>query len=567
MTQLFYQRWQSIISILFLIVCWLPIAQAATDCTQVTQISQMECEILLDIYHSMDGPNWKRGPTWGWNETNSPCGKTDFWSGVTCSNGHVIRLQFSSSDQLNGTIPTSIGNLSQLREIHIRGLGVRGTIPESIGNLSQLQILDISYTQLTGKIPESIGDLVQLTWIILINNQLTGQIPKSISNLDKLEKLDLYHNQLTGQIPESIGNLSNLMSLQLYHNQLTGQIPKSIGSLDKLNAINLENNHINGQIPESIGNLNLLASLWLNNNQLCGLIPASLINTKLGNSIFRYNLRIDNNHLTAYEPSFINWLNKSAGPNWSSTQTASSLPCIESEKDEPCVVYALHDDGLNDSQFFTINPEADFTVEALGESHIGYDIEGLTIHPKTQTLYASAGDDPKAGLESGYIYQVNKENGALTPVCGTGLGEVSAISFHPNNQTLWIWAERKGLFTVALDHIQDGVCQTTEIVKARAKVEGMAWNNEGSILYGASGTTLYQYENGTVAQVCQNFPSEVEALDMLADGTLLFALHEANDTRIHSFDIETCTIKDTVPLPVETPYTDIEGITWHCPTP
>jgi alpha-tubulin suppressor-like RCC1 family protein len=235
--------------------------------------------------------------------------------------------------------------------------------------------------------------------------------------------------------------------------------------------------------------------------------------------------------------------------------------------DETCLIYALHDEGLNDTQFFTINPNKDFEVNALGDTHLGYDIEGMDIHPQTGKLYASSGDEAAAGLERSYLYQVNKNDGTLTLVCSTGLGDVSAMSFHPQNHTLWVWADGQGLFIIDINKINNGICQKTEKVLQSTKVEGLAWGLEGKILYGNEGTALYKYfyETGAVVKACDGFPSQAEALDMLADGSLLFGLHHAGDTNIHSFDIDTCSVKNSVPLPIETPYTDIEGITWKCP--
>ncbi len=67
----------------------LPSAQAVTNCTEVTQIPVVECEALLDLYNSTDGPNWIDNT--GWNETNIPCD----WEGVTCSGGYVTKLDLS----------------------------------------------------------------------------------------------------------------------------------------------------------------------------------------------------------------------------------------------------------------------------------------------------------------------------------------------------------------------------------------------------------------------------------------------------------------------------------------
>ncbi len=81
------------------------------------------------------------------------------------------------------------------------------------------------------------------------------------------------------------------------------------------------------------------------------------------------------------------------------------------------------------------------------------------------------------------------------------------------------------------------------------------------------GTTLYQYENDIVSEKCTNFPAKTEALDTVVFNgkeLLLFAVHGKKDTRIHSFDVETCSIVDTAPLLVDTIYTDIEGLALEC---
>jgi hypothetical protein len=45
--------------------------QAATDCNAVTEISAIECESLLELYHSTNGAKWENNE--GWNVTNTPC--------------------------------------------------------------------------------------------------------------------------------------------------------------------------------------------------------------------------------------------------------------------------------------------------------------------------------------------------------------------------------------------------------------------------------------------------------------------------------------------------------------
>ena len=70
--------------ILMLFLINVQMAQAATDCNAVTEISTAECKFLLELYNSTDGANWKNNE--GWNVTNTPCS----WWGISCGNGGVI---------------------------------------------------------------------------------------------------------------------------------------------------------------------------------------------------------------------------------------------------------------------------------------------------------------------------------------------------------------------------------------------------------------------------------------------------------------------------------------------
>ena len=160
---------------------------------------------------------------------------------------------------------------------------------------------------------------------------------------------------------------------------------------------------------------------------------------------------------------------------------------------------------------------------------------------------------------------MKKSDGNLTPLCSTGLGEISAIAFHPIDHTLWVWADGKGLFTI--DNLD--TCEKTEIFSYDGEVEAMVWDNEGKkLLASLEGmSSLYQYDAGNVSQVCDTLPAGVEALDILPTGELLFASHKASDTSIHAFNTETCSIDASIKLPISTPYSDIEGIAWPCLSP
>ena len=178
------------------------------------------------------------------------------------------------------TIPTSIGNLSQLFSLDLSG-GVCGVIPKTVGSLTQLEALTISGVrqaggQLTGSIPDSIGNLVKLAELDLRGNLLTGPIPSTLTSCGHLEMLKLENNQLNGPIPANIGSLTNLEVARLFNNKLSGSIPNSITNAVKLLSIDLSSNKITGAIPPGLSRdftMTNLQSVNLSFNELTGDIP------------------------------------------------------------------------------------------------------------------------------------------------------------------------------------------------------------------------------------------------------------------------------------------------------
>jgi Leucine-rich repeat (LRR) protein len=499
--------------------------------------------------------------------------------------GDLINLTYLdlSSNQISGSIPESLGNLSNLQSLYLYVNQLNGSIPESLGNLENLQIFDMHDNQLSGSIPQSLGNLSSLQYLYLHDNKLSDSIPGSLGFLRNLEKLYLNNNQLSDSIPGSLGMLSNLQYLYLNNNQLSDSIPGSLGNLKNLVMLRLDNNQLSRSIPYELGNLSNLMILRLDNNQLCESIPYSLgrlnklrwfhINDNelcgdIPNSLKQLNklnqvggFMLKNNHLTAdknaYQPEMIAWLDK-LEPDWATTQTRGCP-----------LIYGVHDEGLNDSQFFRIDD--DFEVKALGSTYSGYDIEGLDMHPETGVLYATSGDNSEIissdDFENGAIYTFDKYDGTLTHICRTGLGDLSAIAFHPRDDSFWGWAKGEGLFTINLNQIKDGVCaKTAKYLNSSAEVEAIAWDSQGDKLYGTSKNgKLYQYKNGVVTETCHIYLG-AEALDTVVLDGEEFLLYAANgrNTSIRLFDVETCSkIKDvTLPVPE---YNDIEGITFNMP--
>ena len=268
-----------------------------------SQDLESDKQALIALYNATDGPNWTTNHGWLSDEPLSS------WFGVILSDGRV-RMLALHYNQLTGSIPAELGNLSSLHHLVLGDNQLTGPIPAELGNLANLWRLQLRNNQLTGSIPAELGDLASLTLLDLSNNQLTGSIPTELGNLANLESLDLFQNQLTGAIAPELGNLVNLERLNLsangrwvfesgsYEGGLEGSIPVELGNLSNLKGLFLGFNQLTGPIPTELGNLSNLEFLDLLQNQLTGAIPP-----ELGSLANLTGINLDENQLTGPIPA------------------------------------------------------------------------------------------------------------------------------------------------------------------------------------------------------------------------------------------------------------------------
>ncbi len=202
------------------------------SCSNITEIPQIECETLVELYNNTYGNNWT--DSYNWNLTNTPCS----WEGVSCINQHVITIERQTKN-LTGSLP-------------------------DLSALTELQTLDLKNNKLLDRIPK-LDALVNLQSIDLANNQLTGNIP-NLENLINLRHLNLANNKLEGAIPTNLQGLKNLELLKLNNNKIAANIP-DLSNLTKLQTIWLQNNQLEANIP-NINNLIDLTDLDLGYNKL-----------------------------------------------------------------------------------------------------------------------------------------------------------------------------------------------------------------------------------------------------------------------------------------------------------
>ncbi|KAA8528645.1 hypothetical protein F0562_036000 [Nyssa sinensis] len=241
---------------------------------QVRLSSDSEWSALLDLRSSLGlrARDWARKV--------DPCSA---WKGVECQNSRVVGINISGlrRSRIGSRNPRfavdALANFTLLASFNSSGFSLPGSIPDWFGrSLSVLQVLDLRSCSINGRIPPSLGNLSELTSLYLSDNFLTGVIPSTLGQLSSLSVLDLSQNSLTGSIPSALSALQILTNLNLSLNFLSGPIPPGFGSFSSLRFLNLYNNSLTASIPVQLGNLSQLIELDLGFNSLSGSLPEDL---------------------------------------------------------------------------------------------------------------------------------------------------------------------------------------------------------------------------------------------------------------------------------------------------
>ena len=265
----------------------------------------LDRNVLIALYNATNGINWKTSSNWLTDES------LESWYGIGVNTeGRVDSLVLEDND-LNGTIPTSLGNLAELLVLDLSDNELSGVIPSELGNLDSLVTLDLSNNELSGEIPYAVIGLPSLQNLDLSGNQFAS-LPSErealiafynatggpdwyistnwlsdepiaswhgiITNADgnTVTGFDLDFNNLTGGLPPELGHFANLSTLDLDYNNLSGELPTELGSLVSLTSLDLSDNEFTGEIPPELGQLTKLESLDLSGNDLSGQLPPEM---------------------------------------------------------------------------------------------------------------------------------------------------------------------------------------------------------------------------------------------------------------------------------------------------
>ncbi|QCD94629.1 LRR receptor-like serine/threonine-protein kinase FLS2 [Vigna unguiculata] len=272
---------------------------------------------------------------------------SSFFQNSSWCNKHVFQILDLSFNIITGTLPKSIGLLSELVELILAGNHLEGDVTEShLSNFSKLLFLELQYNSLSLKIgatwvppfqlillalgscnlgptfPSWLQTQSSLMMLDISNNKLNDSVPDWFwNNLQNMGRLNMSYNNLIGAIPSISLKLLHKPLIFLHSNQFEGKIPPFLVQASKLKlsknkfsnlfsflcdqityanlaSLDLSNNQMKGQLPNCWNCVDRLMFLDLSNNKLSGKIPVSM-----GSLVELEVLVLKNNNLMGKLPS------------------------------------------------------------------------------------------------------------------------------------------------------------------------------------------------------------------------------------------------------------------------
>ena len=235
-----------------------------------------------------------------------------------------LRVLSLFQNHLNGTIPVSLGKLSNLEFLFLQDNPLKGVIFEAyFSKFIKLKYLDFSYTLLVFNFNSNWVPPFHLEYIVTRSCQLGPQFPKWLQTQKNLSRLDisnskisdtlsnsnwifssqflfmnLSHNQINGHVPNLSMEFSFFLVIDVSSYKLEGEIPRflfKVAHLDlsknmfskqvrslctttngNFNFLDLSNNQLSGELPDCWMHFEGLKILNLANNQFHGKIPSSV---------------------------------------------------------------------------------------------------------------------------------------------------------------------------------------------------------------------------------------------------------------------------------------------------
>ncbi|KAK7300656.1 hypothetical protein RJT34_11504 [Clitoria ternatea] len=226
-----------------------------------------DASVMLSLRSSLNPPN-----SLGWSDPN-PCK----WNHVSCSDDNrVTRIQIGRQN-LQGTLPTTLQNLTQLQHLELQFNNLSGPLPP-LNGLTNLQVLMASSNRFSAVPADFFAGMSQLQAVEIDDNPFEPwEIPQSLRNASALQNFSANSANIKGKVPDLFGYdvCPGLTLLHLAFNNLEGGLPSSFsGSQIQSLWLNGQkgDNKLGGAV-DVMSNMSFLTEVWLHSNAFTGPLP------------------------------------------------------------------------------------------------------------------------------------------------------------------------------------------------------------------------------------------------------------------------------------------------------
>ncbi|XP_074282109.1 receptor-like protein EIX2 [Silene latifolia] len=301
-------------------------------------------------------------------------------SSYGCDAFELEYLDLHNNNWMNGSLPSLLGQLTNLSHLDLSSNDFKGQVPASFVNLSALKYLDLSNNNLSGLIPDDfIRQLNEIEHIDISSNSLQGTV-FGIGNLSKLSYLDMNYNHLNLNLDSSFNWQPpfQLRTFNVHSCVINTVFPQWLKNQTQIEYLDLSYTNISGELPGWLWNLSSFQELHLSGNQLTGSLPRQIVCDRFyrdDNCNLEW-LDLHNNLLTGTIPKWLGLLEDLQVVDLSSNlligevsdgNNASSLFNIGNS----LMVLDLSDNMLSgEIQFGKVQPDTNLIILSLRRNHL-----------------------------------------------------------------------------------------------------------------------------------------------------------------------------------------------------
>ncbi|OAZ05362.1 hypothetical protein [Flavobacterium succinicans] len=211
-------------------------------------VSVLEREALLDWCQATNDTQW--------NIADS----ISIGCGVVPKNNKLIGIDVSDANLSEGSTTAKV-SLVDLKKLNLQDNSQKVLISIESANLRALELRNVSLNQVSGSVPPSIGNLSRWVQIELYMSELKGTFPFMLKKLTHVEVLSLFNNEINGKTLTSLYTIPSLQAGALSNNQSREGLCVDIVMLRDVESVSLFDNELKGLIPKELESLKKLREL------------------------------------------------------------------------------------------------------------------------------------------------------------------------------------------------------------------------------------------------------------------------------------------------------------------